>query len=150
MTYTTRRLGPGDTQTATDLLHVFAVSFDDLGVYDKIPKSSYVESVLSEENTVVLVAEDESGLVAGGILAYILKKLEQEHSEIYLYDLAVHPQHRRRGVATALIDSLRDVARRNDATVIFVQADADDEAAIRLYSKLASEHITPHHFDILP
>jgi aminoglycoside 3-N-acetyltransferase I len=37
----------------------------------------------------------------GGLIAYELEKFERARSELYIYDLAVAEDHRRRGVATA-------------------------------------------------
>jgi aminoglycoside 3-N-acetyltransferase I len=46
--------------------------------------------------------------------------------------------HRRRGIATALIERLREIAASRGAWVIYVQADTgeEDAPAIALYSKL--------------
>ncbi len=150
MTYCTRRLSRNDTAEAAQLLAVFRAAFDDPASYAIIPDALYLESVLADERTIVLVAQSENGEVVGGILSYVLKKLEQNRSELYLYDLAVAESHRRHGVATALIETLKQEARAIGAYVIFVQADEEDVPAISLYSKLAREHITAHHFDITP
>ena len=89
------------------------------------------------------------GAVIGGLAAYVLTKFEQERSEIYIYDLAVDENYRRRGVATGLINRLRGIAREIDAWVIFVQADHGDEPAIKLYESLGTREDV-YHFDILP
>ncbi|MEA5606359.1 GNAT family N-acetyltransferase [Nostoc sp. UHCC 0252] len=89
----------------------------------------------------------DSTEVVGGLTAYELKKFEQERSEIYIYDLAVAAAHRRQGIATALIQKLKEVAAAYGAYVIFVQADIGDDPAIKLYTKLgAREDVL--HFDI--
>ena len=86
-------------------------------------------------------------LVVGGLTAYQLDKFEQDRREIYIYDLAVNEEYRRRGIATATIEALRVEAARRDAYVIFVQADLEDAPAIALYEKLGVKE-TAHHFDI--
>ena len=50
-------------------------------------------------------------------------------------------------VATALIESLKPIARSAGAWVIFVQADREDEPAVALYRGLGLEE-QPLHFDI--
>jgi aminoglycoside 3-N-acetyltransferase I len=76
-----------------------------------------------------------------------LQKFEQERSEIHIYDLAVAPEHRREGIATALIQKLERLAVARAAYVIFVQADVGDGPAVALCSKLgAREDVL--HFDI--
>jgi aminoglycoside 3-N-acetyltransferase I len=103
-----------------------------------------VRQLLGADTFIALaaLAGDE---VVGGIAAYELKKFEQERSEIYIYDLAV--AHRRRGIATALIEALRKIAAARGAYVVFVQADLGDDAAIALYTKLGRRE-SVLHFDI--
>jgi len=91
----------------------------------------------------------KNGEVVGGIAAYELRKFEQERSEIYIYDLAVASGHRREGIATALIEKLKEISAVRGAYVIFVQADTgiEDEPAIALYTKLGTREDVLH-FDI--
>jgi aminoglycoside 3-N-acetyltransferase I len=76
-------------------------------------------------------------------------KFEQQRSEIYIYDLAVSQENRREGIATAMIEKLKEIARSRGAYVIFVQADtnAEDLPARALYSKLGKREDVLH-FDI--
>ena len=85
--------------------------------------------------------------MVGGLAAYVLAKFEQERQEIYIYDLAVAAAQRRKGMATALIEHLKRIAKSLGAYVIFVQADRGDDAAIALYSKLGRREDVLH-FDI--
>ncbi len=89
----------------------------------------------------------KDGRVVAGLAAYELPKFEQERSEIFIYDLAVAAPHRHKGIATALIEALKEIAVARGAHVMFVQADFDDAPAVALYSKLGKrEHVL--HFDI--
>src|SRR3546814_4191929 len=83
-------------------------------------------------------SSDLDGKVVGGLAAYELQKFEQARSEFYIYDLAVAADHRRRGIATALLEQLKQIAAIRGAYVVFVQADRDDAPAIALYSKLGT------------
>ena len=86
-------------------------------------------------------------VLLSGLAAYELRKFEQKRSEIYIYDLAVAAAHRRQGIATALIQEVKRIAARRNAYVVFVQADAGNEPAIALYTKLGvPEDVL--HFDI--
>lgn len=75
-----------------------------------------------------------------------MQKFERDRREIYIYDLAVATEHRRKGVATALIGELKGIARKRRAYVIFVQADRGDAPAFALYERLGTREDV-HHFD---
>lgn len=55
---------------------------------------------------------------------------------MYIYDLAVIDEHRREGIAIALIEELKGIAAKNGVYTIFVQADHGDDPAIELYTKM--------------
>lgn len=142
-------LGRDDVALVRQLSGVFGEAFDDPGTYTgKPPSDGYLERLLGSDNFICLVALDGDKVVAG-IAAYELPKLEQERSEVYLYDLAVLESHRRQGIATALIENLRDEARRRGAWVVYVQADTgeEDAPAIALYTRLGNREDVLH-FDI--
>lgn len=144
-----RDLLPDDIDLMNSLLSTFGEAFGDTATYmENRPSSEYLRCLLSGDSLIALVAlkEDE---VVGGITAYELRKFEQARSEIYIYDLAVSSEHRRQGIATALIEGLRTIAKARGAYVMFVQADTgvEDEPAIALYTKLGSREEVLH-FDI--
>lgn len=104
--------------------------------------------MLASPAVVPLAAFDGEEMV-GALVAYELPKLEQARSEFYLYDLAVAEEHRRRGIATALIAQLQRIAAAAGGWVIFVQADHGDDPAVALYSGLGRREDVMH-FDIDP
>jgi aminoglycoside 3-N-acetyltransferase I len=131
------------------MLTMFGQAFEDEAAYaKKRPSDAYLDRLLAGESFIALVAMKDDEVV-GGIAAYELRKFEQERSEIYIYDLAVSAAHRRQGLATALIDELRAIAKQRSAYVVFVQADYGDEPAIALYTKLGTREDVMH-FDIAP
>lgn len=142
-----QRLGRDDLALMNGLLSMFGAAFDDTATYDaRRPGPAYLRSLLGSDSFVALAAID-GGEVVGGLVAYVLRKFEQERSEIYIYDLAVAASHRRRGIATALIQELRPIGRALGAWVVFVQADLGDAPAIALYEKLGLREDVLH-FDI--
>ena len=145
-------LAPADAALFAGMLDVFAQAFDDAATYRGArPGAAYMQSLLADPNFIALVAVDGATPV-GALAAYVLRKFEQERSEIYIYDLAVDAHHRRKGIATALIRTLGEAARERGAWTMFVQADIgeEDEAANALYRKLAFEMIVANHYDIAP
>lgn len=145
--WSARRLGPRDLGLFRGLNTMFGAAFDDPESYGaNPPDDAYVEALLAKEHVFVIAAV-VGDTVIGGLVAYEFDKFEQARREVYIYDLAVAESHRRQGIATALIDALRDIVRARGAWVIFVQADYGDDPAIALYEKLGvREEVL--HFDI--
>ena len=138
-----------DLDILKQMLALFAEVFDDLNSYQsKIASDAYLESRLKDD-TLIALAAIVDGRVVGALAAYVLKKFEQERSEIYIYDLGVLEDRRRRGIATGLINRTREIAKEIGAWVVYVQADAGDDPAIKLYESLGTREDV-HHFDIIP
>jgi aminoglycoside 3-N-acetyltransferase I len=145
--YTCKQITPADLALFKELLRVFGEAFNEAETYQgAVPSDAYLRSLLSKQHFIAIAAIKGDGTV-GGLAAYELEKFEQDRREIYIYDIAVSMGHRRKGIATALLDELRRIARERKAYVIFVQADIGDEPAIRLYESLGVKE-NVHHFDI--
>ena len=129
--YTYHQLASKDFGRLKDLLRVFGEAFEDVDSYQRaVPSDGYLRRLLAKEHFIALAAMDGNEVV-GGLAAYQLDKFEQDRREIYIYDLAVAESHRRKGVATGLIDTLRGIAAERDVYVIFVQADVEDDPGHR-------------------
>ncbi len=145
--YSIHQLSSNDEVLLEALLTVFGEAFDEVDTYGgNRPSAGYLRGLLGSDYFIALAAL-KSGEVVGGIAAYELRKFEQERSEIYIYDLAVTTAHRREGIATALIQTLKRIAATRKVYVIYVQADMGDEPAIALYTKLGVREDVLH-FDI--
>jgi aminoglycoside 3-N-acetyltransferase I len=147
--FSIQQIAPGDVALMDALLATFGEAFDDVETYTgKRPGAAYLRRLLGSDYFIALAALKGDDVV-GGIAAYELKKFEQERSEIYIYDLAVAAAHRREGIATALIEALKQMAAARGAWVIFVQADTgvEDAPAIALYTRLGTREDVLH-FDI--
>jgi len=142
-------LAQHDVGTFRSMLAMFGEAFEDLPTYTRAqPDDAWLQRLLAGD-AFIAVAAVAGEKVVGGLAAYVLPKFEQARSEIYIYDLAVDAAHRRQGIATALIEELKRVARERGAYVIFVQADHGDDPAIALYTKLGVREDVLH-FDIAP
>jgi len=144
-----RRLQSGDIATFRAMNAMFGTAFDDTATHEGAPSGDfYVESLFADPGIVMLAAFAETEVI-GGLVAYELRKYERERSEFYIYDLAVAEPHRRRGIATQLIEALKPIAAARGGWAIFVQADHGDDPAIALYTKLGVREDVLH-FDIDP
>lgn len=142
-----RRLGANDEIAFRKMNAMFAQAFGDPDTYTgEPPTAAYIANLLSMDHIIALVSMQDNQVV-GGLVAYELLKFERQRREIYIYDLAVDETHRRRGIATSLIEHLRKIAHDRGAWVIYVQADYGDEPAVTLYTKMGSREDVMH-FDI--
>ena len=147
--YDVHVLGAGDAALMAELNTLFGREFGDAAEHaGKRPDAAYLARLLARDDFIAIAAL-HGGAVVGALAGYVLHKFEQARSEIYIYDLAVDAAHRRRGIATALIAELQQLATERGAYVIFVQADLGDDAAIALYTKLGTREDVLH-FDIAP
>ncbi len=134
--YDIRALSGEDMGDMRAMLAMFGEAFGDRATYTQAqPDDAYLKQLLSSGSFLAVAATSEAKVV-GGLAAYVLPKFEQARTEVYIYDLAVDAAHRRRGIATAMIEELKRVCRAIGAYVIYVQADHGDDAAIALYTKL--------------
>ncbi len=140
------RLGSQDLALMQSANRLFADVFGEEGYHGPPAGPEHLEKLLADDKFIALTANVD-GELAGALAAYELVKFEAERSEIYIYDLAVIERYRRQGVATALIEEVKSIARDKGAWVIFVQADPPDAPAVALYDKLGTREEVLH-FDI--
>lgn len=146
-TFAVHRVQSGEYERVQQVLDCFSKAFEDPENYDQArPSKAYFENLLSRPDFILLAAIHNEN-VCGALAAYELKKFEQARSELYIYDLAVDESMRRQGVATALIEALKPIARELGAWVIYVQADYGDDPAVNLYTKVGVKEEVMH-FDI--
>jgi aminoglycoside 3-N-acetyltransferase I len=137
-----------DIDVMRAMLAMFGEAFNDRDTYTKAqPDDAYLDALLAD--SFIAIAALAGTKVVGGLAAYMLRKFEQARTEIYIYDLAVDAEFRRQGIATAMIEALKALARNKGVYVIYVQADYGDDPAIALYTKLGVREDVLH-FDILP
>lgn len=141
------RLGEHDVQKLQKLNDLFGEVFGDSENYQtNKPNESYLAEYLQSKNHIVLIAENDDGIV-GGLVAYVLHKFEQERKEVYVYDLAVATNAQRQGIGKLLMDEVRSIAKSEGAYIVYLQADEGDDA-IHFYRSLdPTEESATKNFD---
>ena len=96
--------------------------------------AEYLAALLAEPSNLLLVAEND-GSVIGFLFGHFLERLRLPTSQLFIYELEVAAEHRRKGVAHALMsEALGHAAARGiDA---FVFTNYSNPAAAALYRKL--------------
>jgi GNAT superfamily N-acetyltransferase len=109
-----RQLAPGDEQMVREL-----ATYDGPGD---------PEALLADPRTLLLVALDGERPVAL-VLAYELPRRHGDRASLLVYEVDVAESRRRRGIASALLDRLADLARERGVRVGFVLTEPDNEPA---------------------
>ncbi len=83
----------------------------------------------------------------GGTVVGMVSGVEMTHpdkgTEMFLYELGVVPDARRRGVGTALVRALAELAREQGCYGMWVLADADNDAALATYRRGGADEESP-------
>ena len=86
------------------------------------------EVELEKENSCFAIAVEEEEILGYMGMSYVL-------DEGYIYNVAVFPQHRRKGVAQKLLDALTEVSNENELSFLTLEVRESNEGAIALYTK---------------
>ena len=116
-----RRLTAGD-----DALVIAAAD-----LFDDPPKPPWVESFLTQPTHHLLMAYRDDRPV--GFVTGVEVTHPDKGTEMFLYELSVAPEHRRQGIAKALLAELTAIARARDCYDMWVLTDADNVAALAAY-----------------
>jgi aminoglycoside 3-N-acetyltransferase I len=136
---TIRKLGSTEIDTFLQLLQVFETVFEMENF--SIPSTAHLSKVLEKEDFLVWVAEVNHQVI-GGLTAYVLDQYYSEKPLAYLYDLGVNPEYQRQGIGKVLISSLTDYCFENRFEEVFVQAYANDIAAVEFYRATGASELS--------
>jgi aminoglycoside 3-N-acetyltransferase I len=98
----------------------------------------YIELLLAREDFWALAALSGEDVV-GGLTAHALPMTRSACRELFVYDVAVHRDHQRRGIGRQLLNQLRQQAQAAGISVVFVAVDDDDSHALEFYRMVGGE-----------
>jgi aminoglycoside 3-N-acetyltransferase I len=90
------------------------------------------EALLADSRTLMLVAFDGARPV-GFVLAHELPRRHGERANLFVYEIEVAESHQRRGIASALLARLAELARERGIRTGFVLTEPDNGPANALY-----------------
>jgi ribosomal protein S18 acetylase RimI-like enzyme len=90
------------------------------------------EALLADQRTLMLVAFDAARPV-GFVLAHVLPRRHGDPASLFVYEVDVAESHRRRGIASALLARLGELARERGIPAGFVLTEPDNGPANALY-----------------
>lgn len=118
-----RRLRPGDEATAREVVALFKSSNI---------SAEEARSFLSNAQNHLIVAEVD-GKMAGFVLGYELNRVDSARSMMFLYEIGVAEQFRRKGIGRALVRELERTCLEHGFLKMFVLTNESNLAAIPLY-----------------
>jgi aminoglycoside 3-N-acetyltransferase I len=127
-----QRLGPRDVDLARTTFAAMAEVFGETHAH---LSDAYLHALLARPEFWAFSAT-KAGNVVGGLTGHTLMMTRLEGAEVFLYDIAVVPEHHRRGIGRRLVDALRREASRQGISTVFVPADDADAEALQFYAAL--------------
>lgn len=129
---TIRALEPGDGPTIVAAGRLF----------DAPPNLAASERFLATPGHHLLM--DFEGDRATGFVSGVELTHPDKGTEMFLYELAVDEPYRRRGIATALVNRLLEVARAHGCYGMWVLTDHDNDAALATYRTTGTTDESSH------
>jgi len=128
------RLHPGDEA------RVVAAS----PLFDHPATTEAATTMLAQDNHYLVIAYDGEAPI--GFVSGVAMTHPDKGTEMFLYELAVDPAHRRLGVGRALVETLAAEARAAGFYGMWVLTDRDNEAAMATYelsgvARQESDHV---------
>jgi GNAT superfamily N-acetyltransferase len=111
-----------------------------------ISPDSVLRDLIEDPRALVLLAE-QAGEAVGFATAHASYDSGHSRWGMFLNDLYVAPQARRRGIGRALVGAVAAAARAEGGSFVWWNADAGDDLALRFHTTLGAE--TAHVTDFL-
>jgi aminoglycoside 3-N-acetyltransferase I len=100
-----------------------------------------LKKFLKNDQNILLLAYD-GDKITGVALCYELPHPAGEHS-LYVHELDTHPDYRRKGVATQLMNKLRHIAKERGMIEVWVGTETTNEVADKFYRSLDPYEVEP-------
>lgn len=135
MAATVRRLGAGDEAT----LQAISIHFKGRDVDE-----GSAGALLARDDVVVLAVLD-GGAPLGFALAYLLPRIDRPQAMMFVYELDVDVEHRRRGHGRALLEHLKNLCVEQGLMKMYISTGEDNEVAHTLFAAAEVERSGRRH-----
>ncbi|MCO6509628.1 MAG: GNAT family N-acetyltransferase [Aridibacter famidurans] len=120
---TVRRLGAGDASFARPAIE---------RLFGRSAEAQHLASFLEDAGHYLLVAESE-GWVEGILLAYRILRVKDDGFKIFLYEIEVASNKRRKGIGRNLISGILSIGKAEGARSVFGMTGPAHEGAREFY-----------------
>lgn len=88
------------------------------------------------------IAIDDDNTIAGVAIAF---RSQDDPADIYVQDVMTHPDHRRRGITRALLQSVRSQAEKWGCQRLYLTSDPENQAAHASWTALGFANVPGDH-----
>ena len=131
MNFNLKRLTTDDVELAKQLFRFFQE--DDGIARPAVSPDNYLHELLSKDDFHVIVALSDGALI-GGLTGYELPMYKRQIREMFLYEIAIKPEYRQKGIGSALIYQLKEICRKKGIEEMYVGTSTPNKAAMALYT----------------
>lgn len=132
-------------------LHLFRASPADLllarqaieEIHERPVTDDAALSVFLGDPACYLILAVLDGRALGSLNGYSLRYPHRPHPQFLLYEIDVRPDHRRRGIGTALVEAFTAEARLAGASELWVVSNASTPEAVRMYERCGYRRPNP-------
>lgn len=103
--------------------------------FEREPSAVPAPEELCDPNLYVYAAEEDGRFVGWISLVYLPKVSRVQHGYVYVDELWVQPEYRRRGIARALMDKAEEVKELRNAVGIRLYVNVENPGAKGLYER---------------
>jgi len=89
----------------------------------------------------VLIAATQDGIPVGFALGYLLDRVDEARTMLFFYETEVAASHRKQGIGRRLVEMMKEIAREEKVTKMWVQTDPSNNAARTLYQSMGGIEI---------
>lgn len=129
MEFVINRLEPYESKAAVELFSLF---LQNDGKDHVRLNPDYIRKMLARNDFHVFVAKDNNEIV-GGLTAFEIDQYKYGRTELFLYEIEVKKEFRKRGIGTALLEEAKRFCMSKEIPIMFVFTSASNLGAITLY-----------------
>jgi GNAT superfamily N-acetyltransferase len=127
-----RRLLASDAEIAHQIMTKIKFVEDGTEHLTKTLTADYLRDFLNYEGHYLLAALDGNTPI-GFILAYRLQRVDRSQNMMFLYEINVAKEFRKKGVGIALINKVKEMCKQESILKMFVLTNRSNTAAYNLY-----------------
>jgi ribosomal protein S18 acetylase RimI-like enzyme len=132
-----RRLQEGDEALLAGVIEKLIPEEERAG---NLASQTHLRQALSNPTYYFIVCLIDS-TPAGYLSAFRFPKVDEDSFQVYLFEIEVGEQHRRKGVASGMLEELKRQCQTDRVSLIWIGTDLANEAAQRTFEKAGAERV---------